>query len=86
MVANNALKHTFILIGLFLTSNSNAATQAQLDTMRAKSLAYLITQQQGDGSWRDAQGNGIQATAMAIEALNQAGITSGTCLVQQQLG
>lgn len=68
-----------LLALIFITSSFSAhsATQAQLDSMRAKSLAYLITQQKGDGSWRDEQGNGVQATAMALEALSKAGITTG---------
>lgn len=57
--------------------SAQAATQAQLDTLRAKSLAYLISQQKGDGSWRDASGNGVQATASGIEALVQSGIKTG---------
>ena len=56
---------------------AQAATQAQLDTMRAKSLAYLVAQQKGDGSWRDASGNGVQATASGIEALAQSGMKTG---------
>ena len=56
---------------------AQAATQPQLDTLRAKSLAYLVAQQKGDGSWRDPSGNGIQATASVIEALAQSGIKTG---------
>lgn len=56
---------------------AQAATQAQLDTLRAKSLAYLVAQQKGDGSWRDASGNGIQATASGIEALAQSDMKTG---------
>jgi len=77
MIVKRIFNFALVVTGLFITTNAIAATQAQLDTMRAKSLAYLISQQQGDGSWRDAQGNGIQATAMAIEALYQAGVTTG---------
>ena len=54
-----------------------AATQVQIDTMRAKSLAYLVSQQQGDGSWRDAGGNGVLATATGIDVLTRSGMTSG---------
>lgn len=56
---------------------AHAATQTELDQMRAKSLAYLVAQQKGDGSWRDASGNGIQATASGIEALAQSGMKTG---------
>ena len=56
---------------------AHAATQTELDQMRAKSLAYLVSQQKGDGSWRDASGNGVQATASALEALTNSGIKTG---------
>lgn len=77
MAFNQALNCIFAFTGLFLAVNGNAANQAQLDNMRAKSLAYLVTQQQGDGSWRDNQDNGILATAISIDALMKSGMQTG---------
>lgn len=77
MVVNHALKFVFAITGLLFAVDSNAASQAQLDAMRAKSLAYLVTQQQGDGSWRDNHDNGIIATAISIDALVNSGMQTG---------
>lgn len=63
-----------VLVGM---PSAQAATQAQIDQMRARSLAYLVGQQKGDGSWRDAGGNGVQATASALEAMINSGIKTG---------
>lgn len=73
MIRRNAL----LLVCLFTTAGVQAATTAQIDDARAKSLAFLVSQQKGDGSWRDASGNGIQATASALEALAEAGMKTG---------
>lgn len=67
-----------ILIACLLAATgAQAATTAQIDDARAKSLAFLVSQQKGDGSWRDAGGNGVQATASALEAMTQSGIKTG---------
>lgn len=68
---------TYALLLALAAVPAQAATQTELDQMRARSLAYLIAQQKGDGSWRDAGGNGVQATASALEALTNSGITTG---------
>lgn len=50
---------------------------APIDDARFKSLAWLITHQGGDGSWRGAPGLEVAETAAAIEALANAGVTQG---------
>jgi hypothetical protein len=74
---NFAITALLLTTAFQCTPPAIAATQPQIDAMRAKSLAYLVSQQQGDGSWRDAGGNGMQATATGIEALTRSGMTSG---------
>jgi hypothetical protein len=54
-----------------------AATPAEIEQARAKGLAWLCTQQQGDGSWEAAGGLGVQSTATALEAMANAGIRRG---------
>lgn len=53
-----------------------AATQTQIDTARAKGIAYLIQTQKGDGSFVAAPGLEVQSTGAAIEALANAGMKS----------
>ncbi len=65
------------LVGLlFCAPSTQAATQAEIDAMRANSLAWLITNQKFDGSWQGVEGSGIQTTSIALDALNNAGINS----------
>lgn len=59
------------------TTQAHSATQTQIDQARAKGLAWLITQQKGDGSWQAASSLGVQSTATALDALNNAGISRG---------
>ncbi len=61
---------------LFCAPIIQAATQAEIDTMRDNSLAWLITNQQFDGSWQGVEGSGIQTTSIALDALNNAGVNS----------
>lgn len=54
-----------------------AATQAQIDQARVQGLAWLMTHQNGDGSWTGAPGLEVQSTASALDALRNAGIGRG---------
>jgi len=65
-----------VLLSAF-TNTATAATQAQIDQARAKGLAWLIMNQNGDGSWQAAPGLGVQSTAAALDALTNAGIFRG---------
>lgn len=61
-----------------VAANSLAApTTAQLDQARTKGLAWLVTHQSGDGSWKSPSGLAIQPTAVALDALANAGIKQG---------
>lgn len=54
---------------------SVGAHAATIDTARAKGLAYLITNQRGDGSWNSGAGGlEVQATSAAIEAFQGSGL------------
>lgn len=66
----------FLFIGfLFLTSASMAATPAEIATARNKGLAWLISHQNGDGSWNSAPGAEVQSSAAVLNALVNSGIT-----------
>lgn len=54
-----------------------ATTQAEIDAARVKALAYLIHSQKGAGHWSTAGGLEVQATAAALEALQNAGFRKG---------
>ncbi|MDD5760258.1 MAG: prenyltransferase/squalene oxidase repeat-containing protein [Desulfobulbaceae bacterium] len=54
-----------------------AATQAEIDQSRSKGIAWLYNSQKGDGSWKTSGGLQIQPTAVALEALLNAGVTRG---------
>lgn len=53
-----------------------AATPQQVASARNNALAWLITQQLTDGSWRGSAGLEFQATGSAVEALATAGMRS----------
>ncbi len=65
-----------IAIATHAVSAGATATQAQLDNMRAHGLAWLYTHQQGEGSWPTVAGVKIQPTALAMDALANAGLKS----------
>lgn len=69
------------LVGLVMVGQPTmAATQAQIDTAWNKGLAWLMTNQHGDGGWSSTvtrQGLGFQATAAAVEALANIGLKTG---------
>ena len=66
----------FVVFAATLAGSTLAAapTTTQLDTARAKGLAWLYTHQQGDGSWPTVAGVKIQPTALAMDALANAGL------------
>lgn len=61
-------------LGVFVVTTGQTAP---IDDARYKGVAWLITHQSGDGSWRGAPGLEVAETAAAIEALVNAGITQG---------
>ena len=74
------------LAGLVMVGQpSMAATQVQIDAAWNKGLAWLMTNQHGDGGWSSAvldgnvtrQALGFQATAAAVEALANIGLKTG---------
>lgn len=62
----------FFFIGL--SSVAQAATQDQIDTARNKALAWLLTNQTGEGKWSNATGSAVISTATAIDSIAQFGI------------
>jgi hypothetical protein len=57
--------------------SSHAATTAQVDSARAKGLAWLFQNQKGDGSWSAPSGLQVQATSEVLNAYLNAGIQNG---------
>ena len=53
----------------------HAATQAEIDAARDHAVAWLVTQQYADGSWRGAPGSTAQTTAATVEALEISGVS-----------
>src|SRR5690349_6317386 len=62
------------LITSVASSAVEAATITQLDRARDQGLAWLLIDQNGDGSWRGAQGVESVVTASAADALAVAGL------------
>ncbi len=60
---------------LLVTTSLQAATTAQINNARVQAIAWLLSNQQGDGSWRSGNGSDVQATAAALQALSNAGLT-----------
>lgn len=54
---------------------ATATMAAPIDDARFKAMAWLITHQNGDGSWPGAPGLEMAETAAAVEALVNAGMT-----------
>ena len=61
-----------VLLGLPVLVGAQTSTQTAWD----KGLAWLITHQKVDGSWRSASGTEFPATASAVEAFGKAGVKS----------
>ncbi|CAG0955445.1 Collagenase ColH [Anaerolineales bacterium] len=74
-VARNILITITLCAALY--AEATAATQQQIDTARANGLAWLIRNQNGDGSWQMTSGLKVQPTAAVLEALMKAGIKQG---------
>lgn len=55
-----------------------AATTAEINNARTRAIAWLLSNQQGDGSWRSGAGSEIQTTATALQALARAGVTGAS--------
>lgn len=70
-----------VLLSIIITASANAfaaaPTTAQLNQARINGLAWLISHQSGDGSWKSTGGLAIQPTAAALDALTNAGIKLG---------
>ena len=71
-MSNTWLKLLVLCAGLG-SANAWSATQGQIDTARAKGLWWLITYQNGDGSWGKGSAD-IASTATGIEGFNTAGV------------
>lgn len=56
---------------------AQAASPAQIDTARAKGLAWLYQTHKGDGSWGAKDALKVQSTATVLEAFRNNGIQSG---------
>lgn len=63
-----------LLLTLLLPSASQAATQAQVDQARAKALAWLLTHQASNGSWRAQPGSEAIASAAVLEAMSASNV------------
>lgn len=76
MLSISRIAFVVVTIGLSISTVIAApvATPAQIDSARNKALAWLITHQQADGSWRDAPGGEVVATSSALQALRGVGI------------
>ncbi len=67
MIRSNALLFACLLIA--------TGVQADVDDARAKGLAWLVQTQRGDGSYAGTKGLEVQATAAAVEAMINGGMT-----------
>ncbi len=59
---------------ILLLCHSSLAWTAPVDDARLRGVAWLLTQQQGDGRWRSTEGLDVQSTAAALQALTRAGV------------
>lgn len=62
------------LIALYVLSPG--ACHADVTTSRVAGLAYLVTQQTGEGSWKPVEGLDVPATAEALTALYNVGMNT----------
>lgn len=65
------------LFFLAIAGHVFAATPAQIDSARSKGLAWLISNQTGEGRWASPEGMEIQSAASALDAFQNAGIQQG---------
>ncbi len=67
-----------LVSALLFATPSLAATQAQIDNARANGIAWLIQNQNGDGSWGNTDiSNRMAATTESMEALRRSGADYG---------
>lgn len=66
------LRLSAVCSGFFIAT---ATMAAPVDDARLKAMAWLITHQNGDGSWQGAPGLEMAETAAAVEALINAGMS-----------
>jgi hypothetical protein len=68
---------SLVVAGLVLSTaaGSSATTPEQIDHARTRALAWLISHQESDGSWRSGGGADVTATALAVEAMQNAGFS-----------
>ncbi len=75
---------SLVLLSLFATTAS-AATPEQIDQARNKGIAWLLSNQQGDGSWKIPSSSlQTQPTAAALEAYINAGVNHGYSFASAQ--
>ncbi len=69
---NRMQRLSLIVILLFITKNSFAApSSAQLESSRNGGLAYLVQNQNGDGSWGKTELEKIRVTATVLQTLQK---------------
>lgn len=76
MLFKPGLKICTILLMAALTQICMAApTTAQLESARDKNLAYLVKQQNGDGSWGKTEGEKVRLTATVLDTFAKYGVS-----------
>ena len=74
--ALTSLKYGRMLAALLWGAAAASMAHADVDSARNAGAAWLIKQQQGDGSWSNASGDlPVQATSAAIMALKNSGLS-----------
>jgi hypothetical protein len=63
-------------LGLLIACPAQSATQAQFDEAWRKGIWWLFFNQSGDGFWKSTEGTQVAATALAVEAPNNAPLKS----------
>ncbi|KAF0218590.1 MAG: Ig family [Geobacteraceae bacterium] len=66
-----------VVVMCVFATGALAATTAEIDQARNKGLAWLFSNQKGDGSWKASSGLQNQPTAAALEAYLNAGVKQG---------
>jgi hypothetical protein len=67
-------RNVLLLVCLLVATTAQAATTAEIDNAQANGLAWLIKNQDGDGAWYEVKDIKVQNTAIALEALFNAGM------------
>jgi Putative Ig domain/Prenyltransferase and squalene oxidase repeat len=74
------LMRSLLSTALIISATSSwaaAPTPAQISQSRIAGLAWLMSHQSGEGSWKANSGSAIQPTSAAISALSNAGVKQG---------